>query len=100
MPRRPARPLVSALVLITLVSLTPALATALPHGREAALQAVERPQAGQNLFAKAWTLLSALWAETGSGLEPNGGAGASSGAGTGPDAASNGDTGSGLEPNG
>jgi hypothetical protein len=86
--------------LITLVFLAPTLATALPHGGEAALRAAERSQAGPSLFAKACTLLSALWAETGSGLEPNGGAGASSGAGTGPNAASNGDTGSGLEPNG
>jgi hypothetical protein len=99
MPQRPARPLVPALVLIALVFLTPALATAQPHGGEAALQAAERPQAGQSLFAKAWTLLSALWAENGSGLEPNGSTGASSGTGT-PNAATTGDNGSGLEPDG
>jgi hypothetical protein len=100
MPRRPARPLVPALALITLVFLTPALAIAMPHGGEAALRAAERPQASPSLFTKAWSLLSALWAETGSVLEPNGGAGASSGAGTGFNAASTGDTGSVLEPNG
>jgi hypothetical protein len=99
MPRRPERPLVPALALITLVFLTPALATALPHGGEASLRAAERPQDGPSLFAKAWTLFSALWAETGSVLEPNGGAGASSGTGT-PNAATTGDNGSGLEPNG
>jgi hypothetical protein len=98
MPRRPARPLVPALALITLVFLAPTLATALPHGGEAALRAAERPQAGQSLFAKAWTLLSALWAENGSILEPDG-AGASSGTGT-PNATTTGDNGSGLEPNG
>jgi hypothetical protein len=98
MPRRPSRPLVPALALIALVLLPPALATALPHGGETALRAAERPQAGPSLFAKAWTLFSALWAETGSVLEPDG-AGASSAGGT-ANAASTGGTGSVLEPDG
>jgi hypothetical protein len=98
MPRRPSRLLVPALALIALVFLSPALATALPLGAEPALRAAEHPQAGQGLFAKAWTLFSALWAETGSVLEPDG-AGASSGGGT-ANAANTGGTGSVLEPDG
>jgi hypothetical protein len=41
-------------------------------------------------FAQLWSFLFSLWAETGSGLEPDGG----------PKPTAAGDTGSGLEPDG
>jgi hypothetical protein len=92
MRRRPSRLLVPALALIALAFLFPTFASALPQ-REAVLSAAERPEAGPGLFSKIQGLLSVLWAETGSGLDPNG-------TGSGPNTASTGDTGSGLDPDG
>lgn len=100
MPRPSSRLLVPTLALIALVLLFPALATALPQG-EAILSAAERHETGPGLFSKLWGLLSVLWDETGSVLEPDGG-GSGGGSGAGPEsgAASSGDNGSGLEPDG
>ena len=96
MPQLPKRLLVPALALTALVFLLPALATAQPQ-REAVRSPAERTEAASSLFAEIRSLLSILWAENGSGLEPNGGA--TSGASE-PNAATTGDNGSGLEPNG
>ena len=99
MPRHPKRLLIPILALLALVFLLPTLATAQPHHGEAVPVAAERPAAGPSFFSKIRSLLSVLWAETGSGLDPNGtGTGPSSGSGT--NAAGTGDNGSGLEPNG
>ena len=98
MLRLPTRPLSPALALIALVLLLPALAKAQPQ-REAIRAPAERAAAAPSLFAEIRSLLSILWGETGSGLEPNG-TGASSALGAEPNATTNGDTGSGLEPNG
>ena len=91
MPQQVSKRLL-VLVLIALTLLTPALATARPHHETGALSAVERPEAGPSLFSQLRSLLSVLWAETGSILEPNGTTATSSG--------TNGDNGSGLEPDG
>lgn len=96
MPRRPTRLLVPALTLIALTFLLPALATAQPQ-QKAPLAAAERPEAHPGLFSQLRILLSVLWAETGSVLEPNG---ASSRPGSAPNATTTGDNGSGLEPDG
>jgi len=93
MPRRPKCLLVSALVLIALVALLPALGTAAPHRGEAVLAPAERHESAPSLFAQLRSLLSLLW-KTGSGLDPNG---THPGA---PNATTSGDTGSGLEPDG
>ena len=58
-----------------------------------------RSATATSLFAEIRSLLSNLWAETGSGLEPNG-AGASSASGAEPNAATTGDNGSRLDPDG
>lgn len=76
---------------LTLIFLFPALAKALPNG-EASPPAAERQEATLGRLSQLWSLLSAVWAETGSILEPNGGPK--------PTAGSSGDTGSILEPNG
>ena len=96
MHRLPTRP---ALALIALVFLSPSLAIAQPH-REA--RAPAERAAAPSLFSKLRDLLTILWAETGSVLEPNGAAasGVSSGSGVEPNTAIAGDTGSVLEPNG
>jgi len=94
----PTRLLSSALALIALVLLLPALATAQTQ-REALRSPAERSAAASSLFAEFRSFLSILWAETGSGLEPNG-AGASSASGAEPNAATTGDNGSGLDPDG
>jgi hypothetical protein len=99
MLRLPTRLFSSALALIALVLLLPALATAQPP-REAVRSPAERRAAASSLFAEIRSLLSLLWAETGSGLEPNGGATSGTSSGTEPGAATSGDTGSGLDPNG
>jgi hypothetical protein len=99
MPRHSTRLLVPALALIALGFLVPTLATALPQG-EAVLSAAERPEAAPGRLSQLWSLLSVLWSENGSILEPNGAhAGPTSGSGTAPNE-STGDTGAGLEPNG
>jgi len=90
MPQRPKRLLILALIALTF--LIPSLATARPHHEEAALSAAERPDAGPSLLSQLRSLLSVLWAENGSILEPDGSAATGSG--------TNGDTGSGLEPDG
>ena len=99
MLRLRSRLLVPALALIALGFLFPALATALPQGEAGSLVA-ERQEVTPGRLSQLWNLLSALWAETGSGLEPNGAPRPSSGSGTEPEAGSSGDTGPGLEPNG
>jgi hypothetical protein len=91
MTRLRLRLLVPTLALIALVFLFPALAKAMPSG-EAGLSAAERQEATHGRLSQVWSFLSALWAETGSILEPNGGPK--------PAAGSSGDTGSILEPNG
>jgi hypothetical protein len=98
MLRLPTRLLSSTLALIALVLLLPALATAQPQ-REAIRSPAERTATASSLLAEIRSLLSILWAETGSGLEPNG-ITASSAPGSEPNATTYGDTGSGLEPNG
>jgi len=95
MLRLPTRLLSPALALIALGLLLPALATAQPQ-RETVRSPAERGATASSLFAEIRILLSILWAETGSGLEPNGGANS----GTEPGAALSVDTGSGLDPNG
>jgi hypothetical protein len=91
MTRLRSRLLVPALALIALAFLFPALAKALPKG-ETGPPAAERQEATPRRLSQLWSLLSALWAETGSILEPNGEPKPTTG--------SSGDTGAGLEPNG
>jgi hypothetical protein len=76
---------------LALVFLFPVVAKALPKG-EAGLLVAERQEATPDHLSQLWNLLSALWAETGSILEPDGHPK--------PNAGSCGDTGSILEPNG
>jgi hypothetical protein len=67
-----SRLLVPALALIVLGFLFPVLAQALPVG-DGALSAAERPETtGTGRLSQLWSLLAALWSETGSGLEPDG----------------------------
>ena len=80
MPRIPTRPLVLALALVALLALSPALATAQPT-----FSVTEQPEPTPGLLSQLWSLLSALWSNTGSGLDPNG---------------VTGDTGPWLDPNG
>jgi hypothetical protein len=88
MTRLRSRLLVPALALVFLF---PALAKALPKGDAGPLVA-ERQDATPGRLSQFWSLLSALWAETGSILEPDGGPK--------PNAGSSGDTGSIQEPDG
>ena len=97
MPRYPTRPLVLPLVLVALLALSPAAATAPSLGRPT-LSAAEHSEPTLGLY-QLWSLLSALWSETGSLLDPNG-AGATPGSGAEPDATTTGDTGSLLDPDG
>jgi hypothetical protein len=101
MSRFRSRLLVPALALVAFGFLVPALARALPVGN-ATLSVAERHEARQETapdhLSQLWSLLSALWAENGSILDPNGGT--SSGTGTEPGTGSSSDNGSGLEPNG
>jgi hypothetical protein len=91
MPRTLTRLLLP--VLLALILLPPARATARPlHTEQTARSAAEHAEAGHGLLAQLRGLLSVLWAENGSGLEPNGTGTTSSG--------TNGDNGSILEPNG
>jgi hypothetical protein len=76
---------------LSLLFLLPALAKALPKGEAGPLVA-ERLEVTPSHFSQFWGLLSALWAETGSVLEPDGSPK--------PNAGNSGDTGSGLEPDG
>ena len=93
MPRLPSRLLVPTVSLLALIILSPIHATALPQGGPM-LSTAESPEA-PGLFSKIWSLLSVVWGETGSALEPNGtDSGTTSGSG------GAGDTGSGLDPNG
>jgi hypothetical protein len=87
----------SALVLIAISLLLPALATAQPQ-RVAVRPPAERTAAAPSLFAELRSLLSLLWAETGSGLDPNGAA--NPGASAAPNAPPTADTGSGLDSDG
>jgi hypothetical protein len=99
MPRFSARAL--AFSLLILILLYPALAVAQPHPGQAVFSAAERHYDAPTLLFKIRSLLSVLWGETGSILDPNGsGPGSGSGSGTVPNAAGTGDTGSGLDPNG
>jgi hypothetical protein len=85
MPQRLTRFLIPAL--LAAFFLTPALAAARPQRDD-----TERPAAAPALLAELRSLLTALWAEGGSILEPNGDATTNS--------TTTGDTGSGLEPDG
>ena len=98
MSRLRSRLLVPAL--IALGFLFPVLATALPR-EEAVLSAAERQEATHGCLSQLWSLLSAIWSENGSILDPDGNpGGAGSGAGAQPGATNSGDNGSGLEPDG
>jgi hypothetical protein len=89
---------IPVLALTAIIFLLPALATAQPHPREAAFAAAAaQPEAGPSLLAKIRSLLSVLWADTGSGLDPNG---AGSRTSVMPGATITGDTGSILDPDG
>jgi hypothetical protein len=93
MLRYPNRLVVPVLVAVLFV---PALATARPLPKNGVHTASKRP-AELSILSRLQGLLSALWAETGSILEPNGSdSGTSSSSGTKPTS----DNGSGLEPNG
>ena len=94
MPKRPRVLNVLAVLVVLLVAfLLPTRATARPlHTEQSARPAAKRAEAGPGLLAQLRDLLSVLWAETGSGLDPNGTATTSSG--------TTGDNGSGLEPDG
>jgi hypothetical protein len=79
-------------VLLALTLFLPTLAAARPlHTEPSARPTAERSEAVRGLLAQLRDLLSVLWAENGSGLEPNG-AHITSG--------TSGDTGSGLDPDG
>jgi hypothetical protein len=95
MPRYPTRLLASAL--ISALFLVPTFAAARPAHKDTALSASKLSVAKPNVLSRIQGLLSALWAENGSILEPNGaGTGTNSTAGTEPTS----DNGSILEPNG
>ncbi len=99
MPRLSSRLHVPALALIALGFLSPALATARPQG-PAFPPTAERPQqATPGFVSQLRDLLSRLWSENGSILDPNGTHAGPPGSGTAPNG-STGDTGAGLEPNG
>ena len=95
-PQLPKRLLGPLLALIVLTFLLPAHATAQPQ-REAVRSPAERTAASPSLFAEIRSLLSILWAETGSILDPDG---LHSGTSSGPNVATTGDTGSVLDPDG
>lgn len=97
MPRIPKRPLALALALVALLALSPVDATAQAPERPT-LSITESPEPTPGLFSQLWSLLSALWSETGSGLNPNGATG-DTGSGLDPDGATS-DTGPGLDPDG
>jgi hypothetical protein len=82
-------------ILLTLLALTllpPTLATAHPFCTEQAARPVaERSEVASSLLAQLRDLLSVLWAETGSGLDPDG---------TNTTSGTTGDTGSILDPDG
>jgi hypothetical protein len=99
MPRFRSRFLVPALALIAFGFLFPALARALPLG-DAAPSAAEHHEATPGRLSQLWSLLSALWSETGSILDPDGTPRPSSGSGAEPGAANSGDNGPGLDPDG
>lgn len=95
MPRYSTRLLVP--ILIAALFLVPALAAARPVQKDDIHAGSRRPIAELSILSRLQGLLSALWAETGSILEPNGSDnGTSSGSGTKPTS----DNGSILEPNG
>jgi hypothetical protein len=71
MPKHP-RILTVPAVLAVLTLLPPTLATARPFHDQAARPAAERSAADRGLLAQLRGLLSVLWAETGSVLEPDG----------------------------
>ena len=99
MPRYPTR--LGTPALIAALFLAPTLATARPINKDAALSAPKR-LAAPSVLSKIGALLSALWAETGSVLEPDGTNASTNatGSGTEPHPAGSGDNGSGLDPNG
>jgi hypothetical protein len=97
MPRRPAHRL--ALALVTTLLLIPTLATARPTQKNSIQSPPKRPAAAPDLLTRLQGFLSALWAENGSILDPNGstnGTSPTSEPGTQPTS----DTGSILDPNG
>jgi hypothetical protein len=71
MPRYPSRLLAPAL--IATLCLAPTLAAARPASTGAAPSVSKRPVASSSVLSKVRDLFSALWAGTGSGLEPDGG---------------------------
>ena len=95
MPRYPSRLVAPAL--IAALCLAPTLASARPAHRDTVPLASKRPAAVPSVLSKIRDLVSALWAETGSGLEPNGGSTATN-SGTATPTPS--DTGSILDPDG
>jgi hypothetical protein len=97
MLRIPTRPLVLTLALVALLALSPVAATTQAPGSPT-LSAAESPEPTPGLFSHLWSLLSALWSDTGSGLDPDGATG-DTGSGLDPDGVT-GDTGPWLDPNG
>jgi hypothetical protein len=95
MPRYPSRLLAPAL--IATLCLTPNLASARPAHRDAVPSTSKRPVAVSGVLSKIRDLFSALWAETGSGLDPDGGNTATN---SGPATPPPSDTGSILDPDG
>jgi hypothetical protein len=71
MPRYPSRLLAPAL--IASLCLAPTLASARPVHRDAVPSVSKRPVAVSGFLSQIRDLFSALWAETGSGLDPDGG---------------------------
>ena len=72
MPRHLTRaPFLLTLALLALLLLAPTHAKALPQGHTIR-SAAEHPQVAPGLLSQLWRFLSALWGQTGSGLDPNG----------------------------
>ena len=82
MPRESSRLLAPAL--IAALCLAPTLASARPAYKEAAPSAPKRPPVSSSVLSKVRDLFSAFWAETGPGLEPDGGKGGNSAGATTP----------------
>ena len=96
MPRHPARLLTLVLIATLLI---PTLAIARPLHKSAVQSPPKRPAAAPapGLLTRLQDLLSALWAETGSILDPNG---SDNGTSLGPGSQPTSDNGSILDPNG
>ena len=100
MPRYSTRLLGSALLALVLLLLPGQAAAGLDH-QDSVTSAAERREPAPRLLFKLRDFLSALWAENGSILDPNGGGtGTSSGSSPGDKPTNSGDNGSILDPDG